>query len=120
METRPTAGTSVGAIAYTASKAGVIALGRQMAATLAQYSIRVNVVNPTGVISGMTMNSAMEKLMAQAAEGGDNAIAAMQNAMPVAILEASDITDAVAFLVSDRAKYITGVSLPVDAGFTIR
>jgi NAD(P)-dependent dehydrogenase (short-subunit alcohol dehydrogenase family) len=44
----------------------------------------------------------------------------MQNAMPIQILQPEDITDAVAFLVSDQAKWITGVSLPVDAGFSIR
>ena len=44
----------------------------------------------------------------------------MQNAMPVQILEPNDISDTVAFLVSDQAKWITGVSLPVDAGFSVR
>jgi NAD(P)-dependent dehydrogenase (short-subunit alcohol dehydrogenase family) len=47
-------------------------------------------------------------------------MAAMQNAMPVPILQPSDISDAIAFLVSDQAKWITGISLPVDAGFSIR
>ncbi len=44
----------------------------------------------------------------------------MTNAMPVDILEPADISDAVVFLVSDQAKWITGVALPVDAGFTVR
>ncbi len=44
----------------------------------------------------------------------------MQNAMPVDILEPEDIADAVAFLVSDQAKWITGAALPVDAGFCVR
>ena len=44
----------------------------------------------------------------------------MQNAMPIDILEPEDVSDAVAFLVSDRAKWITGVALPVDAGFCVR
>ena len=44
----------------------------------------------------------------------------MQNAMPIDILEPEDLSDAVAFLVSDQAKWITGVSLPVDAGFSVR
>jgi NAD(P)-dependent dehydrogenase (short-subunit alcohol dehydrogenase family) len=41
----------------------------------------------------------------------------MGNAMPVAVLEAEDIAAAVAWLVSDEARYITGVTLPVDAGY---
>ncbi|HEX3955028.1 MAG TPA: SDR family oxidoreductase [Trebonia sp.] len=52
--------------------------------------------------------------------GDAGGLAAMQNAMPVQILQPSDISDAIAFLVSDQAKWITGVSLPVDAGFSIR
>ena len=39
------------------------------------------------------------------------------NAMPVQMVEPEDITNAVAWLVSDAARYITGVTLPVDAGF---
>jgi SDR family mycofactocin-dependent oxidoreductase len=117
---RPSAGTNVGAIAYSAAKAGLIGLCKQLAATYAEHSIRVNIVHPTGVASGMTMNSAMEKLMAEAAAGGGNSISAMQNAMPIAILHPEDITDAVAFLVSDQARWITGASLGVDAGFLVR
>jgi NAD(P)-dependent dehydrogenase (short-subunit alcohol dehydrogenase family) len=42
---------------------------------------------------------------------------AMGNALPVEVLQAEDIANAVAWLVSDQARYITGVTLPVDAGF---
>jgi SDR family mycofactocin-dependent oxidoreductase len=118
---RPVANPAVGALAYTASKWGLAGVCRQLAATLAEHSIRVNIVHPTGVASGMTMNAAMAELAAQAtAAGGASGLAAMQNAMPVQILQPSDISDAIAFLVSDQAKWITGVSLPVDAGFSVR
>jgi len=118
---RPVANPGVGALAYTASKWGLVGVCKQLAATLAQYSIRVNIVHPTGVASGMTMNAAMAELAEQAmAAGGANGLAAMQNAMPVQILQPADISDAIAFLVSDQAKWITGVSLPVDAGFCVR
>jgi NAD(P)-dependent dehydrogenase (short-subunit alcohol dehydrogenase family) len=40
------------------------------------------------------------------------------NAMPVGVVESIDISNAVAWLVSDDARYVTGVALPVDAGFT--
>lgn len=62
------------------------------------------------------MNEAMQKLFAL----GDPALASMQNALPIEILQPEDIANAVAWLVSDEAKFITGVALPLDAGFTIR
>ena len=117
---RASPGFAVGQVAYTAAKTGLVGLMKQLAVTLAPESIRVNSVHPTGVKSGMTMNEAMMTLALQAAEGSDNSISAMQNAMPVDILEPEDISDAVAFLVSDQAKWITGVALPVDAGFCVR
>ncbi|MET7769461.1 mycofactocin-coupled SDR family oxidoreductase [Nocardia sp. NPDC005366] len=117
---RPTASLNPAALAYTASKWGLVGICKQYAASLAEHSIRVNIVHPTGVASGMTMNEAMGRLVQEAAAGGDNSIAQMQNAMPIEILQPSDISDAIAFLVSDQAKWITGVSLPVDAGFSIR
>ena len=118
---RPVANPGVGALAYTASKWGLVGMCKQLAATLAEHSIRVNIVHPTGVASGMTMNAAMAELAEQAMSAGDaSGLAAMQNAMPVQILQPEDISDTVAFLVSDQAKWITGVSLPVDAGFSVR
>jgi SDR family mycofactocin-dependent oxidoreductase len=118
---RPVANEHVGALAYTASKWGIVGMTKQLAATLAADSIRVNVVHPTGVASGMTMNAAMAAIAEAAAQGeGGEGLAAMQNAMPVQILQPDDISDTIAFLVSDQAKWITGVSLPVDAGFSIR
>jgi SDR family mycofactocin-dependent oxidoreductase len=117
---RASPGLGIGQVAYTAAKTGLVGLMKQLAVTLAPESIRVNSVHPTGVKSGMTMNEAMMTLATAAAEGGDNSISAMQNAMPVDILEPEDISDAVAFLVSDQAKWITGVALPVDAGFCVR
>jgi NAD(P)-dependent dehydrogenase (short-subunit alcohol dehydrogenase family) len=44
----------------------------------------------------------------------------MSNALPVEMLEPSDISNAVLWLVSDEARFVTGVALPVDAGFTNR
>jgi SDR family mycofactocin-dependent oxidoreductase len=118
--TRPTASTDAAGMAYTASKWALRGIGIQLAAELAQHSIRVNVIHPTGVLSGMTMNEAMAALQAEAMAGEANTISAMQNALPVDILEANDISDTVIFLVSDQARYITGVSLPIDAGFSVR
>jgi NAD(P)-dependent dehydrogenase (short-subunit alcohol dehydrogenase family) len=44
----------------------------------------------------------------------------MQNALPIPMLQAENIADAVAWLVSDEAAYITGIQLPLDAGFAVR
>jgi NAD(P)-dependent dehydrogenase (short-subunit alcohol dehydrogenase family) len=82
--------------------------------------IRVNTIHPTGVVSGMTQNPVMEAMHAQAANGDNNAISQMQNALPISILQPENIADAVAWLVSDEAAYVTGIQLPLDAGFTVR
>lgn len=105
--------------AYTAAKRGLVGLMQGLAGYLAPEWIRVNTIHPTGVASGMTMNAAMNALMEQAAAGGQNAISGMQNALPLPILQPEDIANAVAFLVSDEAKFITGIAWPLDAGFTV-
>ncbi|EUA51561.1 oxidoreductase, SDR family protein [Mycobacterium xenopi 3993] len=97
-----------GAQAYTASKRGLVGLMQVWANDLAQYSIRVNTIHPTGVATGMVMNDTMAKLLA----ANDVALAAMQNALPIQILQPEDIAAAVAWLVSDEAKFITGVAWP--------
>jgi SDR family mycofactocin-dependent oxidoreductase len=116
---RPSPAVAGGPLAYTASKYGVKGMMKALAARYAADSIRVNAVHPTGVWSGMTNNPAMAAMMAEAAKAGQNAISGMLNALPIDILQPSDISDAIAFLVSDEAKYLTGVDLPVDAGFSI-
>jgi NAD(P)-dependent dehydrogenase (short-subunit alcohol dehydrogenase family) len=64
----------------------------------------------------MVINKAMAEFLAQ-----DPSLAnANANALPVKILEPIDISNAVLWLVSDDARYVTGVALPVDAGFTNR
>jgi SDR family mycofactocin-dependent oxidoreductase len=105
-----------GGQAYTASKRGLVGLMQVWANEFAQYSIRVNTIHPTGVATGMVMNETMGKLL----EANDTAVAAMQNALPIQILMPEDIANAVAFLVSDEAKFITGIAWPLDAGFAVR
>ncbi|UPW08586.1 mycofactocin-coupled SDR family oxidoreductase [Gordonia terrae] len=102
--------------AYTAAKRGLVGYMQVLANQYAPEMIRVNTVHPTGVVSGMTMNEALAK---KAAEAGSN-ISAMQNALPISILDAEDIANAVAFLVSDEAQFITGTEWALDAGFTVR
>jgi SDR family mycofactocin-dependent oxidoreductase len=106
-------GLQGGGLGYAASKHGIVGLMRTLANTLAPYSIRVNTVHPTAVRTMMAVNPAMTEFLESYPEGG----AHLQNPMPVEMLEPEDISATIAFLASDEAKYITGVTLPVDAGF---
>jgi SDR family mycofactocin-dependent oxidoreductase len=115
-----TASEKAGAQAYTAAKRGLVGLMQVLANQYASEMIRFNTIHPTGVVSGMTQNPVMQRMMEEAAAGGHNAISSMQNALPVAILQPEYIANAVAFLVSDEAAYITGIQFPVDAGFSVR
>jgi len=105
-----------GSLGYTVAKHGVVGLMRAYANFLASFSIRVNSVHPAGVNTPMIDNeytrSWLEGL-AQQHQGGPD----MSNALPVQTLEAEDIANAVLWLVSDAARYVTGVTLPVDAGY---
>jgi SDR family mycofactocin-dependent oxidoreductase len=102
---------------YVAAKHGVVGIARSLANELAQYKIRVNTVHPTGVQTPM-----MEGL------GGLDAILGkdpqlgpiFMNTFPVEIVEPVDISNAVLFLASDEARYVTGLEFTVDAGNTIR
>jgi NAD(P)-dependent dehydrogenase (short-subunit alcohol dehydrogenase family) len=103
-------------LAYTASKHGVVGVMRGLAVGLAPHSIRVNTVHPTGVDTPMVNNEIMQRFLAENAAAG----AFMQNALPVEMVDPVDISNAIVWLVSDAARYVTGVTLPVDAGFTVR
>ena len=107
---------SAASSAYTASKHGIVGLMRSFAHWLAEDGIRVNTVHPTGVETKMIVNDAIDAWVAD----NPQALAATTNLMPVAMLQPEDVSDAVLWLVSDHAKYVTGVALPVDAGFSIR
>lgn len=105
-----------GSLGYTAAKHGMVGLMRAYANFLAPYSIRVNSVHPAAVKTPMIDNEFTRSWlegMAQQEHGGPD----MGNAMPVGALEPEDIADAVCWLASDEARYVTGVALPVDAGF---
>jgi SDR family mycofactocin-dependent oxidoreductase len=107
-------GETPGGLGYTAAKHGVVGLMRAYANYLAKHSIRVNTVHPTGVNTPMVVNDAMQEFLQQDPTMGQ----AMMNALPVDLVEPVDISNAILFLVSDDGRYVTGVTLPVDAGFT--
>ncbi|MGE2727513.1 mycofactocin-coupled SDR family oxidoreductase [Mycolicibacterium pulveris] len=102
-----------GAVGYVAAKHGIVGLMRIYANLLAQHSIRVNSIHPSGVDTPMINNDATRQWLGSIAEKTPQE---MGNALPVQVLTAEDIADTVAWLVSDSARYITGVALPVDAG----
>ena len=109
-------GAGRGGLGYTASKHGVVGLMRSYANVLAPHRIRVNSVHPTGVNTPMVVNDVMQQFLA-----ADPSLSeAMANALPVDMVEPVDISNAIVWLVSDDARYVTGVTLPVDAGFTIK
>lgn len=64
----------------------------------------------------MILNDAVAAFLAENHDGSDT----MTNLMPVDMIEPIDVSNAVAWLVSDDARYVTGVTLPVDAGFTAK
>jgi len=106
--------------AYASAKHGLVGLMHSLANELAPRWIRVNSVHPGSVATPMIDNEFFLRVarpdldkptLADAAEPiGRNHL------LPVPVLEARDISNAVLFLASDEARYITGVALPVDAG----
>lgn len=108
-----------GSIGYAAAKHGVVGLMRVYANLLAPHSIRVNSVHPSGVDTPMINNEFTRQWIEQASAGTEQS-QNLTNALPVPVLEPDDIANAVLWLVSDTARYVTGVALPVDAGFVVK
>lgn len=106
-----------GSLGYTASKHGIVGLMRAYANFLAPYRIRVNSVHPCGVDTPMIDNDVTRAWLEGTAQLQQQGGPQMTNALPVETLDAEDIANAVFWLVSDSARYVTGVALPVDAGF---
>ncbi|WP_026453830.1 mycofactocin-coupled SDR family oxidoreductase [Saccharomonospora iraqiensis] len=101
---------------YTAAKHGVVGLMRSYANWLAPHGIRVNTLHPTAVRTPMVENETVPAFMKDYPDMAN----AMANLLPVEMMDHDDTTNAVLWLVSDRARYVTGVTLPVDAGFCVR
>jgi SDR family mycofactocin-dependent oxidoreductase len=111
-------GTGTGAgDGYVASKHALVGLMRSWANWLAPHNIRVNTIHPTGVNTPMVVgNESLQAFIEQAPE----IAAGLSNLLDVPVVETADISSAVAWLVSDEARYVTGVTLPIDAGFVVR
>ncbi|TCK20008.1 mycofactocin-coupled SDR family oxidoreductase [Pseudonocardia endophytica] len=109
---------------YGAAKHGVTGLARTMANELAEYSIRVNSVHPTSVHTPMIDNETIYRAFRPDLDNPTLEDAkvgfATLNKLPIPWVEPVDISNAVLYLASDEARYVTGVQLPVDGGWTQR
>ena len=109
---------------YIAAKHGVVGLMRTFAVELGQHFIRVNSVHPTNVNTPMFMNEGTMKLFRPDLEtpGPDDLRVAAQfmHTLPVGWVEPRDISNAVLFLASDEARYVTGLTMTVDAGSMLK
>ena len=102
---------------YVAAKHGVVGIARTMANELAAHKIRVNTVHPTGVDTPMGNGlGGLEALIGRDPNLGP----IYMNSLPVETVDPRDISNAVLFLASDEARYVTGLEFTVDAGNTIR
>jgi (+)-trans-carveol dehydrogenase len=109
---------------YCAAKHGLVGMMKGLALELGRHRIRVNTVHPTTVNTDMVHNDATYELFLP---GKDNPttdqfarIAQRLNVLPEPWAEPADVSAAIAFLCSDDARLVTGVSFPVDAGMAIR
>jgi len=114
----------VGVAHYTAAKHGVVGLMRSLAKELAPHNIRVNTVHPTNVDTQMIQNGHVRgafrpDLKHVTREQFADAARSM-NMLAIPWVEPVDVANACLFLASDEARYITSVTLPVDAGSTQR
>jgi SDR family mycofactocin-dependent oxidoreductase len=111
---------------YNAAKHGVVGLMRTLANELAPDFIRVNSVHPTAVDTDMIQNAATYALFAPDLPEAERTreVAAERfgtlNLLPIPWVQARDISNAVLWLASDESRYVTGVTLPVDAGLLIK
>jgi (+)-trans-carveol dehydrogenase/(-)-trans-carveol dehydrogenase len=109
---------------YVTAKHAIVGLMRTLAVELAPHGIRVNSVHPTQVPTPMIMNDVVSRMFVPESERPTpaefEAASAETNLLPVPWVEPVDVSNAVLFLVSDEARYVTGVTLPIDAGSLVR
>jgi (+)-trans-carveol dehydrogenase len=109
---------------YVAAKHGVVGLMRTFAVELGAQNIRVNSVHPTNVNTPLFMNDGTMRLFRPDLEnpGPDDmkVVGQLMHTLPIGWVEPEDIANAVLFLASDEARYVTGVTLPVDGGSCLK
>jgi (+)-trans-carveol dehydrogenase len=109
---------------YTSAKHGVVGLMKNLAQELAPHRIRVNAINPTQVDTDMVQNQAMYDTFCSGVENPtreDFARASGETILyPIPWVEPVDVSNALLFLVSEEARYVTGVALPIDGGVLVK
>ncbi|HVB52145.1 MAG TPA: mycofactocin-coupled SDR family oxidoreductase [Acidimicrobiales bacterium] len=111
---------------YVAAKHGLVGLMRTLALELAPDNIRVNSLHPTAVNTDLVLNNAVYRLFApdlpedQLNESIYAERSLVLNALPVPWVEAIDVSNALLWLASSEARFVTGVALPIDAGANIK
>lgn len=113
-------------VVYTASKWGVMGLVKAAAMELSQTGITVNAVSPGFTRTGMAINeevfrSVLPKDPNPTVAEVESEIRRMnieKNALPISFVEPADIANAILYLVSDEARYITGFAIDVTGGFS--
>jgi NAD(P)-dependent dehydrogenase (short-subunit alcohol dehydrogenase family) len=106
---------SHGLAGYQAAKHGVVGLMRYYATSLAEKNIRVNTVHPGGVATPM-----LEPFKEFFAHQPPEAASALRHLLPLQQLEPADITEAMVYLCGRSGRGITGITLAVDAGYTVK
>jgi NAD(P)-dependent dehydrogenase (short-subunit alcohol dehydrogenase family) len=101
---------------YAASKWGLLGLTKSWAIELAPHNIRVNSIHPTGVNTPMNDGLAMLEGMTPREVAERSA----GNLLPVPWVEPEDVAHLVLYLASDRARYVTGSAMVIDAGLLTR
>jgi SDR family mycofactocin-dependent oxidoreductase len=104
---------------YISAKHGVIGLTKTLALELAEYDVNVNAVCPGAVATPM-VDGMVEAYGEEALEVSENLGGPFNVFDSDAMLASQDITEAFMWLSSDAARYVTGIALPVDAGFTAK
>lgn len=111
---------------YVSAKHGLVGLMRTLALELAPNMIRVNTINPTSVLTDMLTNPSMFEVFAPDMAPEERTLESLSprfmamHALPIPYVESVDVSNALLFLASDEARYITGITLPVDGGVLLK
>lgn len=101
---------------YCASKHGVIGLMKSLANELGPADIRVNCIAPTTVDTPMSQNPALWASFGVSSKDEFAELYKSQHLLPYGVIEPRDVSNALLWLASDEARFVTGISLPVDCG----
>jgi len=115
---------SPGLVHYVAAKHGAIGLMRGFANELGSHNIRVNAVCPTQVDTPMIMHEEIYRLFRPELDDPTKEdiveVSTEMNLLPVPWVEPRDVSNAVLFLASEEARYVTGLAMTVDAGISMK